>query len=444
MKKTRLYAWTIVVLAVLLSSCTNDDLKMDELALHSKSFTEKPILLTDTLQDAIAIEETPELKELKDRFEELKKSKISARYMDDEYDNTLWYNLYAIREQNIQITTESNGNNSYLSTNGKGKELTFDTRRRTSDQYFYIKVLPASSGIPYLIYSRQENTPIVVGHYTNIPDNKILITKNDNTGSLFGASWDFVPANGSLAIQSQDIIGQGSSGHWMDIFNYTTEVGANNKTSMSQYTKLAKQHFKITPSTTFTMTKVKYVNEYSARITNNSRHLVKEAYTNNLSSYKEHTMFLNDNVYASSNFKEKVRNINFSVNIPYDFKVKAPEVVGGNVLIEPSVNSPATLSYVPNSYQNNRTDLSTELLLYVKPRTRVDVFYYYSAYDLEVEYEAISTSGDREIKFAGTWVGRIYVDDIPDEHYLIETNLDTQQTRQIHFNSSNKKQRINL
>lgn len=444
MKKRNFQAWTIFVFAMLLTSCVNEDVIMDELDLNSKSITEKTVLLVDTLENAIAIEETAELKALKERFEKLKKSQITARNIDDGYDNTLWNNLYAIREQNVLITTESNGNNKYLSTNGKGKELTFDSRRRGNDQYFYIKVLPASSGIPYLIYSRQENTPIAVGHYTNTPDNKILITRNDNTGSLFGASWDFVPANGNLAIQSQDVIGQGSSGHWMDIFNYTSEVGSNNKTSMAQYTKLAKQHFKINPSTTFTMTKVKYVNEYSAKITNTSKHLVKEPYTNNLSSYKEHTMFLKGNVDASSNFKEKVRNINFSVNIPYNFRVKAPEVVGGNILLEPSINSPTDLSYIPNSHQSNRTEVSTELLLYVKPRTRVDVFYYYSVYDIEVEYEAISISGDREIKFAGTWVGRIYVDDIPDEHYLIETNLDTQQTRQLHFNSSNKKQRINL
>lgn len=141
MKKRNFHAWAIIVFAMLLTSCSNDDVMMDELDLNSKSITDKTVLLVDTLENAIAIEETAELKELKERFEELKKGQIGVRNIHEGYDNTLWSNFYAIREQNILITTESNGNNRYLSTNGKGKELTFDSRRRGNDQYFYIKVL---------------------------------------------------------------------------------------------------------------------------------------------------------------------------------------------------------------------------------------------------------------------------------------------------------------
>ena len=45
------------------------------------------------------------------------------------------------------------------------------------NQQFYIKVMPATTGIPYMIYSMQSNTPISIGHYTTDPDTPVLYLK---------------------------------------------------------------------------------------------------------------------------------------------------------------------------------------------------------------------------------------------------------------------------
>ena len=60
---------------------------------------------------------------------------------------------------------------SYLSTQGMRKELILSAY---SSSKFYLKILPPSSGIPYLIYSKSYNKPLVCGQYNNDPNNKLV------------------------------------------------------------------------------------------------------------------------------------------------------------------------------------------------------------------------------------------------------------------------------
>lgn len=60
----------------------------------------------------------------------------------------------------------------YLSTQGMRKELILSAY---SSSKFYLKILPPSSGIPYLIYSKSYNKPLVCGQYNNDPNNKLVL-----------------------------------------------------------------------------------------------------------------------------------------------------------------------------------------------------------------------------------------------------------------------------
>lgn len=90
---------------------------------------------------------------------------------------------------------------------------------------FYLKILPATSGIPYLIYSSASNTPLSVGYYTNAPDDKILMTAKDNSGSLYSAGWDLIPSTykGYFSIQSESYLGQSDPNNSWSVFYHVLE-----------------------------------------------------------------------------------------------------------------------------------------------------------------------------------------------------------------------------
>ncbi|MDR0334188.1 MAG: hypothetical protein LBI15_12105 [Dysgonamonadaceae bacterium] len=444
MRKFRIFILMALIAAILLPSCSQDatflsDVEMTELV----SALEEITLPTDSLvEDLVVIEETEELKALKEQFEKLKGNQLrSSGYS---YDATLWNNLYAIRDRDVRIFTAVNQTNKVLSTNGVGRELILVGSHTNESQLFNIKVLPASTGIPYMIYSKQTKTPIVVGHPVGQSNNKLLMAKADNSGSSFGAGWDFIPANGFVAIQSTDIFGQGSSGSWWDIFNFTAQAEAT-RTSMAQYNQLTKQHFRIQPTQAFTLSSVKYVNQWSAKMTKRpTLHQIITPHTNSKSIAEDVDIPVSDWVNHTYRFAENVRNIDFSVTIPSNLRFKSPEIAGGKLFLTPSHNIPADLIYNPNVSQTIRKELKTVVPFRVPANTRLDLFYFFSVYDVEVEYEAIAISGDREIKLIGTWRGVIYVDDIPESAYALYTNLKTLQTRTVNLGLTEKKERVIL
>ena len=76
----------------------------------------------------------------------------------------------------------------FITASTKGAELNMNIYTWNLSQQYYIKVLPPSTGVPYLIYSKNTNTPISVGSYQSNPNVKVLYARNDSTGSLFGSS----------------------------------------------------------------------------------------------------------------------------------------------------------------------------------------------------------------------------------------------------------------
>ncbi|MCT4237050.1 hypothetical protein HZP42_11695 [Elizabethkingia anophelis] len=443
MKKQQSIPLVMLAIMMLFAACQRNldkDLLPNGENLSASAKAQLKGLDTLTLDNMSMIEETPELRTLKENFEKLKKSKQGLTRNFDDYDNTLWSNLWAIRGLPVSIRTESNGYNAYLRNNGRGKELTF----ASSGSNFMIKVLPPSSGIPYLLYPYNDETiPVVVGYRNNNPNDKLLMMRANLNSSLFGASWDFIPANGALAIQSNDSYGQGSGG-WMDIFKYTAQVGSNNKTAMGKYTKSANQHFKIRPNNIFTLAEIKFINQYSATFTRSSKYKVVRAYTNENYINKDHDFSFDDIVNETTYFKEKVRNIDFNISIPEGLKFRTPEIAGGQLFLQASTNNQPTLRYLPNQYTQEQKTLTGKLQITAEPRTRTQITYWYSVYDIDVDYEAISKFQDREIKFVGRWTGKLYVNDIPDEHTFDLTYLDTGRKVNGKINNLSRTTRIKL
>lgn len=86
------------------------------------------------------------------------KSKLRTRASYDGNDyQLLQQELRQLDEIPIYLQVQGNSDGRrFLSATGKGKELTVETFKENSlNQQFYIKILPAVSGIPYLIYSKK-------------------------------------------------------------------------------------------------------------------------------------------------------------------------------------------------------------------------------------------------------------------------------------------------
>lgn len=190
-------------------------------------------------------------------IEMAKAKKATVYYNADDPDYSS--NMYAIREMPIYI--RARGNEGFLSSNGIGKEITLSSRINFRTCRFYLKVLPSSSGIPYLIYSNDTGTPLSVGQYENDPNNKVLFARSNNTGSLMSADWDLIPSSsykGYFVIESQSYLGQADPNNPWSIFNYVLETKSDVKLGFGQYTKKTEQEFSISPVDDFTLHHIEF------------------------------------------------------------------------------------------------------------------------------------------------------------------------------------------
>lgn len=387
-------------------------------------------LETDSLElDSIeTLQMTDELKALKERMEELKKTK--TRVASNNYDQYFSENMWAIRELPFTLTI----GNEYLTKERRGNgKFIFQGLTRNGkpgpDEHFYIKIPPSMAGIPYLIYSHSTKTPLAVGHYTSNPNLKVLLAMDSDSPGEPAATWDIIPATnkpGYYVIQSESYIGQGSSGSWWDIFNYVVETNnSNHDIGFSQYTQKAEQEFTITPDASFTLKKLEFINSYSATVVQREDISIQLATTNVLFQEKRENLEFIKDVTDNSYFEEE-KGIAFKVPAS-DLKFALPTVTLGEIDLVPNNKIPVDTKYEPDIRKTIERTLYKVLPVAVKPRTKLTVTYYFKAYDVSVDYVVTIKYNDREAKLPGRWSGRIYVDEIAEPDYE-ELNLDTQRS----------------
>jgi hypothetical protein len=446
MKKTIKLLLAIIAAVSILYACNNEEDYTDLLKAKNDLTSNELKVNMDSLSseegEIIPIEVNPDSI----------KSKLQIR--SSSYNSSLSDNLRAIRDLPISLKVRggiaarcgssirpdgtrppAGQKNWYLATNGKGKELTLvpSVGSRTQAQ-FYLKILPATSGIPYLIYSRKENTPISVGQYSNNPDKKVLFVRPNNSEPYNSASWDIIDATnnpGYVVIESQSYIGHGSSGNWQDIFYYVVEGKSNKTLGFGKYQQKATQEFMITTINTFALKKIEYVNENAAKVTPRTNYGITRSYTNTKHSRVSYDMKFEEDISENSYFKEQ-KNINFKLS-GLDTKFKRPSVIQGKIDLIPSENVKADALYTSSEKINNT--LSSTLPLSVPPRTKIEVIYFFKTYNVEANYEATIEYNTRTAKLKGVWNGVIHVDEIPvSGHRYKMTNLDTGETKSVIIN----------
>lgn len=411
--RKRNYLLALFSAAMLMTSC-NDALEVEGLY---PNLGEKAVeglsaqtLTVDSLEmeNAIQLEETEELKALKEKLEARKKQRASAFGYND-YDEHFYSNIYAIREMPLTISARGlvgNTRNKYLSCEGANNEVVL-TDYTTNRQHFYLRVLPATSGIPYLIYAGSSMTPLVVGYYTNNPANKILFAQSPDETSLFSASWDLIPSQtkGYFAIESQSYIGQSDPNNMWSVFNYALEVKNDNKIGYGQYTKKTYQEFQITPTSSFDITEVIY-DEPSQVLTKVADIQIKSTGLNTSVEPKPFTIPVKKNFIETSYFHENPSSIKFNV---YSTKIQRPTVEANKVVL-PKVGTPYDANYFSSTIQNITQPIAFDIVGEAPENCLIEVISYITAYNVSINYTAKAVYNKREILFSGTWRGYIISD----------------------------------
>nr|WP_320059627.1 hypothetical protein [uncultured Bacteroides sp.] len=413
--RTFYYFILIVIGVVGISSCSQDDNELDKVnnqKIQTKSLAESDSTCLDSIITPLIVNP-----------DSIKRPLTRAAYSTFNEDEYFSANMWAIRELPITLQARGQANTSsrYLSTNGKSKEITLVNyvSSRSNNQLFYLRILPASSGIPYLIYSYQDKTPISVGQYNSDPNNKILFTLPNESGSLYSAGWDLIPSDykGYFAIQSQSYLGQSDPNNMWSVFNYVLEVKNDNKVGYGQYTKKAQQEFLIVPFNAFTLSYIEFYKD-GATVTKQTPLKVVTYGKNESEERRPFTIEAAHYAYDTSSFSEssilKIPIKNTTDNF-YRPTVEAEHIVTP-LAVKPSEDTSHIRKEADMVYSSTTQKILNTLKFNIDgtalPNSLIEATSYLENYTVSVKYTAHMTykynGEEREVKINGVWSGAIY------------------------------------
>lgn len=412
-----------MMLCVMVSCTTEMD---DYLSIPNETTLaqeEEPIITRamgcDSLElgELVPWEPSEEMLHLKELYNEALLTKPELMAIDAEiistptsYDDFFSSNIYAIRELPITIKARaiasgSTSGCSYFTCSGASKEVTLGNSSTSANSKFYLKILPASTGIPYLIYSNVSKTPLCVGYYTNNPDNKILMSASNDSGSLYSASWNLLPSSsykGYFAIQSESYMGQSNPDDMWSIFYHVLEAKTGDKIGYSQrVSNRAQQDFLISPVNSFELQSVEY-DLANATITSGSMVSKVTSLTNTLEIPNRVQVNVKLTTNETSNYYETAGNLSFNITSPTTLKFPRPIPIAGQAVLTDDIVPDAT--YAKTTQNISKTvEYVTEIEM--KPKSLLQLTTKFKTFILNVPYVATATYNDREVKVRGNWRG---------------------------------------
>lgn len=328
-------------------------------------------------------------------------------------------NIYNIRDMPFLLKARGTGNKDgvYLTTYGPGKEIELtNTLTMESQLWYYLKVLPATAGVPYVIYSQKTGTPLTVGQYSNNPNNKILFAANDDSGSLMAKGWDLIPSQyypGYFAIESCSYLGQSDPNNMWSVFNYVLEVKDNNKIGYAQYTKRPQQEFLLSLPGDFWVDEVTFI-EGTENIQEGTPIKIKSEAMNTSVDPQPFSINVKEMSAETSKFYSNRSNIDFQIdNQRGPNKFQRPSVLADKILW-PQSGTKYDAIYESNSIQNIPKELKFTIDGYAPENCRIEATSWVTTYNVSVNYKAKARfyykGTPREIFFTGVWRGTIIAD----------------------------------
>lgn len=312
--------------------------------------------------------------------------------------------------ENIPFYLQVQGNSTskqFLNAASAGAEVTVANYAGNTNQQFYIRILPATSGIPYLIYSKKSETPIRLGVYTNNPDVKVLYADYENESSLFGASWDFKKATNtpnSFVIENQDSPQQGSSGSWWDIY-YPAITVNDAKVSFAKYNNSPRQEFAIIPVETFRIEEIRYNIDGSEILEKMPDLVFSDGYSNRGPIDQTHSFTISETYKETSTFNRKT---SYNVSISTEIKAKVPFIASGKITTSTSFGQ----EYTYGKSEEKTLSINRTYPVLVPANHRAELALTLFKYNMDVEYVAVCrglTSGEK-INIKGRWTGVDFVE----------------------------------
>lgn len=419
-----------VIFAILITACEDETGTLYEGLTQTtiKTSTLTRSAAADSIYDeSLVIESMPDkMLRLQERINQISSKRNSI--LKSNYDSQdQWFssNIYAIRELPITIKVRgvasgSNSNYSYLSCSGPGKEVTLSSSSDSDNNKFFLKVLPAYTGIPYLIYSEAAKTPLSIGHYNNTPSVKILMTQANNDKLSDFAAWDLIASQqnkGYFSIQNIRYIGQFDESNPMSIFYYNVEAIAGNKLGFAQpIINKPQQEFEILTCDKFSLSTIEY--DLSTVTINTS----KESHygTGQNLSTQEGLVNVNFIFDADETSNYNTSNNSLKVNLN-NSNVELPWVSGGSIM-QPGSDSDrpkiiAPFSY-PGYYHYHRR-IQYTMKRNCPGRHNIQILAHFIKYNVSIKFTAKAyftkinddkTKDERMFVISGTWYGTLYED----------------------------------
>lgn len=332
-----------------------------------------------------------------------------------DYDVNFSDNMFAIRELPVTIEVMEAGKDKsrkYLYCDKAGAEVKLSGNKDPNniDQQFHVRILPASTGIPYMLYSEKSTTPLIVGHYKKTPNIDILMSSSNGDITNTFSSWDLKPAStpGYFAIENDLLLGQKNINGVLSVFNYYLEVNDNDEIRFAEYSKKSQQHFLIKPIAKFTVTNVDFDLD-NAKVTDAVPFEAKYNKKYQGSPSADYQINLNLRVTEKSWFQQNRSNISF--DLINTTRLKMPMVLARKALLMDEDSN--RVNYITSGYQNvysNRKCTVSGTTPGTVEKCLMLVTVKFTAYNVEVPYTVYAKYNDREIKFTGIWKGYVIAD----------------------------------
>lgn len=349
----------------------------------------------------------------------LKKPQTRAYSYYPETDEYYSSNMWAIRELPFSLKVRGGGTSGqpYFTTQGTRKELYLSSSNYSK---FYLKILPSSAGIPYLIYSSAYNKPLVCGQYTNNPNNKLVFVWD--TDDISSGSWDLIPSSykGHFAIENQTYLGQSDPNNPWSVFNYSIEAKTNGQLGYAKYSKQPQQEFLLEFSNGFDVNKIEF-DRKSAVVTPLDPVIIESSgQTAPILGPSNITIQANKDVKDTSTYSEKGSLI-IPMSKPNQLFFR-PAVIAGE-FISPENFSTGEVSdstiFMPKApYASSMREIPKKLSVtipvevtepsLVKVTTYLKRYSVRADYTITMVYKKSGEANEREVKFKGTWSGVIH------------------------------------
>ncbi len=369
-------------------------------------------------------------------------------------------NMFILNGSTYQIgNKDKSGQTGYLYTNARGVVL---IGNRGGD--FYLRSMPASTGIPYLISQGKAPSEKYLGAgVITLTNQSIPLLRSNN--DLFGAGWDIIPTESGLVFEC-DMIYTKNASEPASFYNIEKRVltsGAMNAptSTLEAYDKSnSKQVFSITPQGSFKVLGIRYYSDinqiqstlYSldeARLVHDSYAIADSLVGNSADldaqmglrmSITKLSDFVVTRTYENTTHQEVSWDVFFdeTVNNYSIYKEKTgitmPQVSNARFHL-PTIKKQKIVCNVKGSQglpvkytsQQHTRKLDAVLHALVSPRTKATISYTYSKYRVKIPYIVyLSPTNDenKHIRVLGVWEGDIYTEHDEDRHYFSKVSLD--------------------